>query len=59
MTIEILDFSNSWTSPSPVDLEVADKRVLMRVDFNVPMDKEGKITNTQRIASRPEPSTST
>ena len=28
---------------------MADKRVLMRVDFNVPMDKEGKITNTQRI----------
>eukprot|EP00913_Durusdinium_trenchii_P018556 g17436.t1 len=31
------------------DLEVKDKRVLMRVDFNVPMDKEGNITNTQRI----------
>eukprot|EP00439_Symbiodinium_sp_Y106_P062634 s593_g9.t1 len=29
--------------------DVKDKRVLMRVDFNVPMDKEGKITNTQRI----------
>mmetsp|Transcript_5618 Transcript_5618/g.13266 ORF Transcript_5618/g.13266 Transcript_5618/m.13266 type:complete len:871 (-) Transcript_5618:187-2799(-) len=31
------------------ELDVKDKRVLMRVDFNVPMDKEGKITNTQRI----------
>eukprot|EP00435_Cladocopium_sp_Y103_P032412 s1864_g8.t1 len=31
------------------DLDVKDKRVLMRVDFNVPMDKEGNITNTQRI----------
>ncbi|KAF6210971.1 hypothetical protein GE061_014084 [Apolygus lucorum] len=29
-------------------LELANKRVLMRVDFNVPM-KEGKITNNQRI----------
>lgn len=30
-------------------LELKDKRVLIRVDFNVPMDKAGKITNTQRI----------
>ena len=26
------------------------KRVLMRVDFNVPQDKSGAITNNQRIA---------
>jgi phosphoglycerate kinase len=31
------------------DLDVSGKRVLMRVDFNVPQDKEGNITNTQRI----------
>lgn len=31
------------------DIDVAGKRVVMRVDFNVPMDKEGKITNNQRI----------
>ncbi|KAK9746698.1 Phosphoglycerate kinase [Popillia japonica] len=31
-------------------LNVAGKRVLMRVDFNVPM-KEGKITNNQRIVA--------
>eukprot|EP00930_Biecheleria_cincta_P042850 TRINITY_DN2948_c0_g1_i1.p1 TRINITY_DN2948_c0_g1~~TRINITY_DN2948_c0_g1_i1.p1 ORF type:complete len:619 (-),score=212.27 TRINITY_DN2948_c0_g1_i1:77-1933(-) len=31
------------------DLDVKGKRVLMRVDFNVPMDKAGNITNTQRI----------
>ncbi|KAH8378021.1 hypothetical protein KR093_008500, partial [Drosophila rubida] len=30
------------------DVNVADKRVFMRVDFNVPM-KDGKITNNQRI----------
>ena len=31
------------------DVDFTDKRVLMRVDFNVPQDKEGNITNTQRI----------
>lgn len=30
-------------------LDVKGKRVLMRVDFNVPQDKAGAITNTQRI----------
>jgi len=34
------------------DIDVAGKRVLMRVDFNVPQDKKtGVITNTQRIAA--------
>jgi len=33
-------------------LDLAGKRVLMRVDFNVPQDKKtGAITNTQRIAA--------
>ena len=31
------------------DVDFQDKRVLMRVDFNVPQDKDGSITNTQRI----------
>jgi len=31
------------------DVELAGKRVVMRVDFNVPMDKSGAITNNQRI----------
>ena len=31
------------------DLDCSGKRVLMRVDFNVPQDKAGAITNTQRI----------
>jgi len=32
------------------DIDVKDKRVLIRVDFNVPLHKEdGHITNTQRI----------
>ena len=34
------------------DLKLAGRRVLMRVDFNVPQDKvTGAITNTQRIAA--------
>lgn len=32
------------------DTDCSGKRVLMRVDFNVPLDKKtGEITNTQRI----------
>ncbi|KAL9185804.1 hypothetical protein ACHAXT_003581 [Thalassiosira profunda] len=31
------------------DVDFAGKRVLMRVDFNVPQDADGNITNTQRI----------
>ena len=31
------------------DLEFKDKRVLMRCDFNVPLNTEGEITNTQRV----------
>ena len=34
---------------SIADIDVAGKRVLIRVDFNVPQDKTGAITNTQRI----------
>lgn len=32
------------------DVDVSGKRVLIRVDFNVPQNKEGAITNNQRIA---------
>lgn len=35
---------------SILDVDLKDKRVLMRVDFNVPM-KDGKITNNQRITA--------
>lgn len=31
------------------DIDVANKRVLVRVDFNVPMDKQGSITDDRRI----------
>lgn len=41
--------SLSLKKQSIVNLDVKGKRVLMRVDFNVPQDKTGAITNTQRI----------
>jgi phosphoglycerate kinase len=31
------------------DIDVANKKVLLRVDFNVPLDKEGQITSDGRI----------
>jgi phosphoglycerate kinase len=33
------------------DIDCQDKRVLMRVDFNVPQEKDGSIANTQRIVA--------
>lgn len=34
---------------SITDLDLKGKRVLIRVDFNVPLDDKGNVTNTQRI----------
>ncbi|KAG5518428.1 hypothetical protein PMAC_002823 [Pneumocystis sp. 'macacae'] len=34
---------------SIVDIDLANKRVFIRVDFNVPLDSNKKITNNQRI----------
>ena len=33
------------------DLDVKGKRVLVRCDFNVPIDEEGNITDDRRIRS--------
>lgn len=33
------------------DVEVSGKKVLIRVDFNVPLDQEGKITDDRRVRS--------
>ncbi|PQE06321.1 phosphoglycerate kinase protein [Rutstroemia sp. NJR-2017a WRK4] len=35
---------------SITDVDLKDKRVLIRVDFNVPLDSDKNITNNQRIA---------
>ncbi len=33
------------------EIEVKDKRVFIRADFNVPLDQEGAITDDNRIKS--------
>ncbi|KAH8024783.1 hypothetical protein HPB51_001197 [Rhipicephalus microplus] len=41
----------SFKKLSVKNVDVKDKRVVIRVDFNVPQDSDGKITNNQRIVA--------
>ncbi len=41
-----MDYSNKKTLQ---DIDVSNKRVLVRCDFNVPFDGEGNITDTKRV----------
>ncbi|WP_324717305.1 phosphoglycerate kinase [Carboxydochorda subterranea] len=38
-----------WNKKTVEDVDVANRRVLVRVDFNVPMDEQGRITDDKRI----------
>lgn len=52
MSHRTYDFHPNLMKKSIKDIPLAGKRVLMRVDFNVPQDKAtGAITNPQRIAA--------
>lgn len=42
---------SSLNKKTIVDIDLTGQRVLMRVDFNVPQDDTGAITNTQRIVA--------
>jgi phosphoglycerate kinase len=43
------DLKNKFNKKTIRDIDVYHKRVLVRVDFNVPVDKAGKITSDSRI----------
>ena len=38
-----------YNKKSITDIDVTGKKVIVRVDFNVPFDKEGNITDDKRI----------
>ena len=40
-----------YNKKSVEDIDVRGKKVLMRCDFNVPQDENGKITNDKRISA--------
>lgn len=40
-----------WNKKAIEDIDVRGKRVLVRVDFNVPQDKDGNITDSNRITA--------
>ena len=46
-----MSVSSMFDLPSVAGEQVAGKRVLVRVDFNVPMDDDGTITDDTRIVA--------
>lgn len=49
MTTATADSATDYDLRTLSDLDVDDKRVFVRVDFNVPLDAEGHITDDTRI----------